>query len=80
MWFARLCYSVFFSSEWPECPHACWQQWSYLRGTTASLQWGQGRHAEQGQTHHYLQTISPFTSLTTHFSFYKARIKVHKVV
>ena len=19
----------FVSSEWPDCPHACWQQWSY---------------------------------------------------
>ena len=50
---------VFFvSSEWPECPHAFWQQWSYRRGTTASFQWGKDRHAEQGQTQYQPITIT----------------------
>ena len=48
----------FVSSEWPDCPHAGWQQWSYWRGTTASLQWSQDRHAGQGQTRHQPITIS----------------------
>ena len=55
----------FVSSEWPVCPHAGQWQWSYWRGTTASLQWGQDRHAEQGQTQHQPITISHCIPETT---------------
>ena len=51
-------FGSFCSSGWLVCPHAGQWQWSYRRCTTASLQWGQDRPAEQGDTQHHVVTGS----------------------